>query len=138
MKKTILILLIQAAVFYFYPLVADPQFAMDMTFTIIITTFILAIFMGCFAGKKIKKYYPVLVMVMFIPSIFIYYNASAIDMGAICLAVAVAGEIIGIVLSPILQKVVKSYTKGSVAVSRDNQARISVEIESMKGHSDRR
>ena len=138
MKKTILILLIQAAAFYLYPLVADPQFAMDMVLTIIISTFVLATFMGCFANKKIKKCYPILVMVMFIPSIFIFYNESAFGIGVICLVVSIIGEIIGTVLSPITHKIVKSYIKGSVAVSKENQARISVEIESMKGHSDRR
>ena len=76
--KEIIILLIQLFMFYIFPLFAGPTDAMGMVFLILITTLILSIILGTISNKKIKYLYPIVISILFIPSIFIYYNESAL------------------------------------------------------------
>ena len=76
--KEIAILIAQLLMFYVFPLTAGPTDAMGMVFLIIVATFVLAIIMGSVSKKKAKYVYPLLVSVLFIPSVFIYYNESAL------------------------------------------------------------
>ena len=76
--KEIAILIAQLLMFYVFPLTAGPTDAMGMVFLIIVATFVLAIIMGSVSKKKAKYVYPLLVSVLFIPSVFIYYNDSAL------------------------------------------------------------
>lgn len=63
--------------FYVFPLFAGPTDAMGMVFMIILATILLSIVLGVLSNKKIKYLYPVVIAVLFIPSVFIYYNESA-------------------------------------------------------------
>lgn len=55
--------------FYVFPLAAGPTDAMGMVFLIIVATFVLAIIMGSVSKKKVKYVYPLLVAILFIPSV---------------------------------------------------------------------
>ena len=55
--------------FYVFPLTAGPTDAMGMVFLIIVATFVLAIIMGSVSKKKVKYVYPLLVAILFIPSV---------------------------------------------------------------------
>lgn len=76
--KEIIILIIQLFMFYIFPLFAGPTDAMGMVFIILVTTLILSIILGVISNKKLKYFYPILVAILFIPSIPIYYNESAL------------------------------------------------------------
>ena len=102
--KEILILLIELFMFYIFPLFAGPTDAMGMVFLIILMTFLLGIIMGYISKSKIKFLYPVIVAVLFIPSIFIYYNESALIHSLWYLVVSSVGLLMGIILSSIFRK----------------------------------
>ena len=76
--KEIMILLVQMFMFYIFPLFAGPTDIMGMVLLILVTTFILAILIASISKEKWKYCYPVIASVLFIPSVFIYYNDSAL------------------------------------------------------------
>ena len=96
--KEIVLLLIQLFMFYIFPLFAGPTDAMGMVFLIIVATFILSILMGILSNTKIKYLYPVVVSILFIPSIFIYYNSSAFVHSLWYLVISTIGLLVGIIL----------------------------------------
>ena len=67
--KEIAVLIAQLLMFYVFPLAAGPTDAMGMVFLIIVATFVLAIIMGSVSKKKVKYVYPLLVAILFIPSV---------------------------------------------------------------------
>ncbi len=75
--KEILILIIQLFLFYIVPLFAGMT-EMGLVFLLIVGTFILSIIISSISKEKAKYFYPLVVSVLFIPSIFIYYNESAL------------------------------------------------------------
>ena len=72
--KEIIILLIQLFMFYIFPLFAGPTDAMGMVLLIILATFVLSVVIGIISKNKLRYFYPVITSIIFIPSIFIYYN----------------------------------------------------------------
>ena len=102
--KEILILLMELFMFYIFPLFAGPADAIGMVFIIILVTFLLGIIMGCISKSKIKFLYPVVIAILFIPSIFIYYNESAWVHSIWYLVVSSGGLLMGIILRSIFRK----------------------------------
>ena len=102
--KEIIILIIQLFIFYIFPLFAGPTDAIGMVFIIIITTFILSTFIGSISKHKIKYLYPITISLLFIPSIFIYYNESALIHSLWYLVVSTIGIIIGLIFNKLTNK----------------------------------
>jgi len=100
--KEIIITLIQIFMFYIFPLFAGPTDAMGMVFLILLTTFVLSIILGIISKNKYKYLYPIIVGMIFIPSIFIYYNSSASIHSIWYLVDSSIGLIIGIIIRKIL------------------------------------
>ena len=76
--KEIVIATIQLFMFYIYPLFAGETDAMGMVFIIIIATLLLSFIIGGISGNWIKFLYPLATAIIFIPTVFIYYNESAL------------------------------------------------------------
>lgn len=76
--KEIIIVLIQTLIFYLLPVMTKMIDPLALVLTLLLYTFILSIIMGIISNKKLKYIYPVITVVIFIPSIFIYYNESAL------------------------------------------------------------
>ena len=76
--REIVILIVQLFVFYILPLFAGPTDIMGLVLLIIMITFILSIIIGCISKEKIKYFYPIVISIIYIPSVFIYYNESAL------------------------------------------------------------
>ena len=76
--KEIIILILQLLLFYVFPLTAGPTDAMGMVFLIICGTFLLSILIGILSKSDVKYLYPGVVAVTFVPSVFIYYNETAL------------------------------------------------------------
>lgn len=102
--KEFILLLIQLFMFYIFPLFAGPTDAMGMVFLIIVATFILSFILGIVSNQKIKYIYPLLIAIIFIPSVFIYYNESALIHSVWYLVISTAGLLLGIILRKILFK----------------------------------
>ena len=102
--KEIIILIIQLFMFYISPLFALSTDAMGMVFIIIITTFILSTIIGLISKHKIKYLYPIITAIIFIPSIFIYYNESALIHSLWYLVTSSQGLIIGLIFNKLTNK----------------------------------
>lgn len=89
--KEIVILALQLFMFYIFPLFAGPTDAMGMVFLIIVATFALSVVLGSISANKMKFLYPVAIAAVFIPSVFIYYNESAMVHALWYLVIASAG-----------------------------------------------
>lgn len=76
--KEMIILLLQLFMFYVFPLFAGPIDAMGMVFLILLATMLLSVIIGSVSKNRIKYLYPLVVAVLFIPSVWIYYNESAL------------------------------------------------------------
>lgn len=96
--KELIILLIQICVFYIMPLFAGPTDMMGLVLLILISTFILSVVMGNISNNKIKYIFPICISILFIPSIFIYYNESALIHSIWYLIDSSIGITIGILL----------------------------------------
>ena len=74
----IAVLIIQLIMFYLFPLLAGPTDAIGMVLIIIFVTFFLSLILGVRGKSKWRFFYPLVTSVIFIPSVFIYYNVSAL------------------------------------------------------------
>lgn len=96
--KEIIILIIQLFMFYVFPLFAGPTDAMGMVFLILITTFLLSIIITSISNNKVKYFYPLVISLLFIPSVFIYYNESALIHSVWYLIYSTIGLLIGLAI----------------------------------------
>ena len=102
--KEIIIILLQLFMFYISPLFAGPTDTMGMVLLIILATFMLAIILGTISNNKIKYGYPILVALLFIPSIWIYYNESALIHSIWYLIISSVGLLVGVVINKLKSK----------------------------------
>ena len=102
--KEIIILILQLYMFYISPLFAGPTDTMGMVLLIVLATLLLSIIMGSISKEKIKYLYPIIVSILFIPSIYIYYNESALIHTIWCLVVSSIGLLIGTIIYKLTHK----------------------------------
>lgn len=102
--KEIIILLIQLFMFYVFPLFAGPTDAMGMVVVILIATFVLSLIIATISKEKIKYFYPIIVAILFIPSVFIHYNESALIHSIWYLVDGYIGVFIGTVVNRLTSK----------------------------------
>ena len=102
--KEIIIVILQLFMFYISPLFAGPTDTMGMVLLIILATLILAIILGIISNNKIKYVYPILVAILFIPSIWIYYNESALIHSIWYLIISLVGLLVGVVINKLKSK----------------------------------
>lgn len=102
--KEIVILSIQISMFYLFPLFINRYEPIGMFVIIILTTFILSIMISIISKKKIKYLYPIVCMILFIPSVFIYYNESAFIHSLWYLFISSTGILIGVIIYKIIIK----------------------------------
>jgi len=101
--KEIIILLIQLFMFYVFPLFAGPTDAMGMVLLILISTFILSILIASISKEKHKYFYPVIIAILFIPSVYIYYNESALVHSVWYLIISIVGILLGSIISKLIK-----------------------------------
>ena len=107
MKKYIkeaIIFLIQLLMFYVFPLFAGPTDAMGMVLLIIWATLSLSLVLGAMSGNKLKYLYPFATALAFIPSVFIYYNESALIHAVWYLVVSGVGLLVGSIARRLIYK----------------------------------
>lgn len=103
--KEIIVLFIQLFMFYIFPLFAGPTDAMGMVLIILVSTFGLGLVIGAISNNKIKFLYPIMVSILFIPSVWIYYNSSALIHAVWYLVVSLFGFGIGNFIKWIIKKI---------------------------------
>ena len=102
--KEIIIGILQLLLFYVLPLFAGPTDIMGMVFLILVSTFILAIIFASISKEKWKYIYPIIISILFIPSVFIYYNSSALIHAVWYLVDSGIGFLIGLIIYKITNK----------------------------------
>ena len=93
--------------FYLFPLTAGPTDAIGMVVLIILATFVLSLVLGSISQNKIKFLYPVITAIVFTPSVFIYYNETALIHAIWYLIISALGLISGTLIRFIV-KTIKS------------------------------
>lgn len=102
--KEIITLLIQILIFYIFPLFAGPTDIMGMVVLMLLATLVLSLILTIISKEKIKYLYPLVVAIIFIPSIFIYYNESALIHSLWYFVSSLLGTILGIITNKIFSK----------------------------------
>lgn len=98
MKKWLfetVILLIQLILFYMFPLTSGATDVMGMIVIMVIVTFLLSTLLAIVSDKRIRFLYPLIVSIAFIPSVFLYYNDSALIHAGWYFVVSMVGMLIG-------------------------------------------
>jgi len=72
------VLFLQLAMFYLFPLTCGPTDAMGMVFLILLSVFFFAVIIGAGSRSPYKFAWPFAVALLFLPSVPIYYNSSAL------------------------------------------------------------
>ncbi|MCI7179783.1 MAG: hypothetical protein MSA26_04125 [Lachnospiraceae bacterium] len=111
--KEIIILLLQLFMFYIFPLFAGPTDAMGMVVLIILATLLLSAVIGLISDKKMKYLYPIITAILFVPSVFIYYNETALIHSVWYLVVSSVEMIIGAILRKLIYRNKLFYGKNA-------------------------
>lgn len=93
--KQIVIFFAQFVMFYLFPLTAGPTDIMGMVVILIVSAFLFGIWMGSETQSGKKFLYPFAVAGMFVPTVWIYYNESALIHAVWYFVVSMAGVLIG-------------------------------------------
>lgn len=107
-KSEIIIYIIQILAFYFLPKDMVNLGPFGVVFLLLIITFSLSLIIGTISHNKIKYYYPIITSLSFIPTIWIYYNESALIHVIWYLVISSIGLFIGITVDKIVKKDNKS------------------------------
>lgn len=102
--KEVVILLLQLFMFYIFPIFAGPTDTMGMVLLIIMATFILSVILGSISKEKVKCFYSIITAIIFIPSIFIYYNESALIHSVWYLVISSVGLLFGSVIQKLANR----------------------------------
>ncbi len=76
--KELIIFILQIILFYLIPLLMNADTVIGVILFLLLGTFTLTLVLNIISKLKIKYFYPLIVAIIFIPSIFIYYNESAL------------------------------------------------------------
>ncbi len=99
----IAVLIIQLIMFYLFPLLAGPTDAIGMVLIIIFVTFFLSLILGVRGKSKWRFLHPLVTSVIFIPSVFIYYNVSALIHAQWYLVISAVGLGLGALIGKLVK-----------------------------------
>lgn len=105
--KEIVIFVIQLLIFYIFPLFVKQINPIGTVIFIILSVFVLSFLLGLISKEKIKSAYPIIISVLFIPSVYIYYNESALIHAVWYFAISTLGMVLGMILRKIIRKKLK-------------------------------
>lgn len=103
----IISLTINTLLFYLLPLFSGPTDVMGLIVLLLISTLILSFIVGMFCTFKAKYLYPLIIAIVFLPTIFIYYNISATLYVLFHFIVSLIGLIIGLILRYLVNIILK-------------------------------
>lgn len=105
--KEIVVLLFQMFMFYIFPVFMYLYEPIDTVMLILVTSFILSMVLTIISRNKIKYLYPIVIAILFIPTVFIYYNESALVHSVWYMVVSVIGLFIGSIINFTIKKMKK-------------------------------
>lgn len=107
LKKEIILFVFQFLLFYILPLFAGPTDTMGLVFLIIAGTLFISLLFGGLSCFRFKHLYPFVISLLFIPSVFIYYNDSAIIYSFWYFCISLVGLILGSFVRFLINLVIK-------------------------------
>ena len=93
--KELIIAVLQVLLFYAYPAYALRIDPMGAVFIMLFVTLVLSLVLGILSRSGLKWVYPALCAVVFLPTVPIYYNSSALVHALWYLVVAAVGLAVG-------------------------------------------
>ena len=102
--KEVIIFLVQLLGFYILPLFAGPTDAMGLVVLLLMGTALLSLILGIISNSELKYVYPFATAIVFIPTVFIYYNYTAIVHSTWYMVVSLVCLLIGTVINLIFKK----------------------------------
>ena len=102
--KEIILVIIQTFMFYIFPLFVGPTDVMGMVVIILLATLILSIIIASILNPKIKYLYPIIIGILFTPSVFIYYNTSALIYILWHMEISLIGIVVGTIIHKVTHK----------------------------------
>ena len=109
--KELIVLILQLFLFYLFPLFVKTFGAIGMVFLMWIFTMILSLVLTVISNNKIKYLYPVVISILFIPSVFIYYNETALIHSIWYLVSSCNGILLGLLINYIKNIILKILNK---------------------------
>ena len=106
--KECIILLLQLGMFYIFPLFAGPTDAMGMVLLILLSAIVLSFVLGVISDSKLKYLYPFVIAILFIPSVFVYYNETALIHSVWYLVVSSVGMLFGSLIHILIKIILKN------------------------------
>ena len=107
-----IVLLLQAALFWLLPLCAGPTDIMGMIVLMLCITPLLSAVLGVLINGPEKFLYPALVMLLFIPSVPVYYNMTAMIHAVWYLVLSAVGVGFGALVRLAVEKIATSRMVG--------------------------
>jgi len=101
--KEIIVCLLQILIFYLLPIRMKYFGPIGLVLLLLISTLILSTIISSISKNKIKYCYPLFVAIIFLPTIYIHYNESALIHSIWYLIVATIGIFLGSIIN-ILKK----------------------------------
>ncbi len=103
--KEIIICILQLFMFYIFPFFGGPTDAMGVVFVIILATLALSLLMGVFSDNNAKYLYPAAASVVFIPTVMLHYNESALIHSVWYLVISAVGVAVGSLIRLAVKKI---------------------------------
>ena len=94
-RKELIIVILQVFLHCIFPIFAGPGDEMGLVVLLLIGTFWLSFIMGVVSKNKLKFVYPIVPALLFVVTIPIYYNASALIHVVWYLVLSILGVLIG-------------------------------------------
>lgn len=104
-RKELILLTIQLLMFYLFPLAAGPTDMLGMVVILLSSSLILSVLMGILSEHKIKFAFPPVTALIFLPSVFIHYNTTALTHCMWYLIVSLIGLCIGCIVRAFIKKI---------------------------------
>ncbi|MBR3198390.1 MAG: hypothetical protein IKG27_00050 [Bacilli bacterium] len=101
--KEIIIVFVQIIAFYVLPLYPKEYPIIGLRVLTISITFILSVIVGLVIKKKIGVFYPILVAILFIPSVLMYFNETVLIYAEWYFITSATGLIIGAIIKEIYE-----------------------------------
>lgn len=76
--KEMIILMIQIMLFYLFPFTAGPTDGLGLIIVLLLSTLMLSVIFGAVSKGKVRIIYPFVVAIVFIPTVYIHYNYTAL------------------------------------------------------------
>ena len=114
--KEIIILSIQLFIFYIFPCFMYLVEPIGTVMIMLLVTVILSIILATISKNKLRFLYSIIISIIFLPTVFIYYNESAFIHSIWYLAVSSIGILIGTIFKVMFERMIPKKNKTIISI----------------------